>query len=307
MRKAAGIALVAALSVALAGCGTGSTSPAGTPGTPGTPGTSGTASNGSPTTTSTAGTAGTGSATGTGSPTGNAQVGTSPAPAAAVTGLAAVRGKVIVIDPGHDGGNGSHPDAIKKQVFVGNGYKNCDTAGAQAADGYTEHAFNWDLANRLAAVLRGAGAKVLLTRPSDTGVGPCIPERAGIANRAHADLAISVHADSSAATGSGFHVIEPASIGSNTAIVAPSRRLGTAIRDAFAAGTGQPYSNYTGRNGISVRADLGGLNLSTVPKVFLECGNMNNPTDLARLSAASWRQQAAQAIAAGMAGYLSGR
>ena len=31
---------------------------------------------------------------------------------------------------------------------------------------------------------------------------------------------------------------------------------------------------------LTVRSDLGGLNLSRVPKVFIECGNMRNPHKL---------------------------
>jgi N-acetylmuramoyl-L-alanine amidase len=53
-----------------------------------------------------------------------------------------------------------------------------------------------------------------------------------------------------------------------------------------------------------VRTDLGGLNLSTVPKVFIECGNMRNTTDASRMKSAAWRQRAAQALANGLANYL---
>jgi N-acetylmuramoyl-L-alanine amidase len=230
---------------------------------------------------------------------------TAARPGPAPGDLRALRGKVILIDPGHNGGNGAHPEQINKQVFVGNGYKACNTTGTETNSGYAEHAFTWDVAGRLATVLRAAGARVVLTRSGDTGVGPCITERAAAGNRAHADLALSIHADGGPATGVGFHVIEPGPAGPNTAIVAPSKRLGTAIRDAFRAGTGAPYANYIARNGISVRTDLGGLNLSTVPVVFLECGNMRNSRDAARLSSSTWRQRAAQALATGMAAYLS--
>src|SRR6476620_10350989 len=41
-------------------------------------------------------------------------------------------GKVVTIDPGHDGGNAAHPDVINHQVDVGNGQtKECDTVGTQ--------------------------------------------------------------------------------------------------------------------------------------------------------------------------------
>ena len=60
---------------------------------------------------------------------------------------------------------------------------------------------------RLMAVqVDDSGARVVLTRTSDTGWGPCITERAAIANRAHADAAISIHADGGPATGRGYHV-----------------------------------------------------------------------------------------------------
>ncbi|TDD74528.1 N-acetylmuramoyl-L-alanine amidase [Actinomadura darangshiensis] len=222
----------------------------------------------------------------------------------ASSGSPALAGKVIVLDPGHNGGNADHPDEINKQVFVGNGHKPCNTTGTSTADGYSEHAFTWDLANRLAKVLRGEGAKVTLTRENDTGVGPCVTERAATGNRLHADAALSIHADGSAASGHGFHVITPLPVGDNAEIVGPSGRLGVAIRDAYRAGTGLPYSTYLGKDGLDRRDDLGGLNLSTVPAVFIECGNMPNPGDAAKMSSAPFRQRMAEALAKGLDTYL---
>ena len=222
-------------------------------------------------------------------------------------GARPLSGKVIVIDPGHNGGNGRAASRIAQLVNIGNGTKACDTTGAQTNAGYAESAFTWDVANRLAALLRQAGATVVLTRSSNTGVGPCITERAAIGNRAHADAAISIHADGAPTGGYGFHVIEPLSIGRNAAIVGPSDRLARAIRATFAAGTGEAYSTYTGGGrALTTRSDLGGLNLSTVPKVFIECANMRNAGDAGRLTSPVWRQRAAVALAAGLTAYLHG-
>ena len=219
----------------------------------------------------------------------------------------ALAGKVIVIDPGHNGGNGRAAARIAQLVNIGNGTKACDTTGAQTNPGYAESAFTWDVANRLAALLRQAGATVVLTRSSNSGIGPCITERAAIGNRAHADAAISIHADGAPSGGYGFHVIEPASIGRNAAIVAPSDRLARTIRAMFSAGTGEPYSTYIGGgHALTARTDLGGLNLSTVPKVFIECANMRNAGDAGRLTSPVWRQRAAVALAAGLTAYLHG-
>ncbi|MCW2937639.1 MAG: cell wall hydrolase/autolysin [Actinomycetia bacterium] len=218
---------------------------------------------------------------------------------------AALTGKVIVIDPGHNGGNDTHAAAIAKQVDIGNGHKECDTTGTASAAGYTEHAYNWDVSNRLKKILQGLGAKVILTRSSDTGVGPCITERAAIGNRAHADAVVSVHADGAPSQDRGFHVIEPALVkGHNDKMVVPSKKLALAIRDAYLKGTGIPYSNYVGTNAIDVRGDLGGLNLSTVPKVFIETGNMASAQDMQKLSSSSFRQTIAQSLADGFVAYF---
>src|SRR5581483_7810228 len=133
-------------------------------------------------------------------------------------------------------------------------------------------------------------------------------ERAAIGNRAHADAAISIHADGGPPSGRGFHVIYPPSIvGLTDDIAAASHRLAVAVRDAFHAGTGMPYSTYAGSRGLVVRSDLGGLDLSNVPKVFVETGNMRNPTDAALLSSARFREREARALALGLARFLARR
>ena len=81
-------------------------------------------------------------------------------------------GRVVVLDPGHDGGNASHPAEINRQVPAGGFTKACDTTGTQTDGGYPEHAFTFDVALRVATLLRGQGLTVVLTRPDDAGVGP---------------------------------------------------------------------------------------------------------------------------------------
>lgn len=211
-----------------------------------------------------------------------------------------------MIDPGHNGANASHPKIINKKVDVINGTKPCNSTGTSTNDNYSEHAFTWDVANRLAKVLRAKGAKVILTRKNDNGVGPCVDERAKIANRAHADATLAIHGDGAPAAGHGFHVIEPAVIkGHNENVVPRSRRLGLDIRDAFHHGTGIPYSSYLGKHGLDVRSDLGGLNVATVPAVFIECGNMRNAGDAAVMKSPAGRQRMAQALAQGFVKFLS--
>ena len=48
------------------------------------------------------------------------------------------------------------------------------------------------------------------------------------------------------------------------------------------------------RTASSTARDLGGLNLSTVPKVLIECANMRNAQDAATVQSPAWRQNAAR-------------
>ncbi|MFJ9866117.1 N-acetylmuramoyl-L-alanine amidase [Streptomyces sp. NPDC101165] len=221
-----------------------------------------------------------------------------------------LKGKVVVIDPGHNPGNFSHAAEINRQVDIGTNKKECDTTGTSTNSGYTEARFSLDVAHRLRTILEQQGATVKLTHDGDSPPwGPCVDERARIGNSAHADAAISIHADGSAEGDRGFHVILPASVHAGAAdtrpIVGPSRDLGERVAGNFLRVTGEPPSNYVGKGtGLVTREDLGGLNLSTVPKVFIECGNMRDSKDAALLTSGAWRQKAAQGISEGIVSFL---
>ena len=204
--------------------------------------------------------------------------------------LQAVAGKTIVVDAGHDGGNGSHPSEISRPIFIGTGTRACDTAGTQTADGYPEHAYTLDVALRVRDLLAGAGAHVVMVRTTDTGVGPCIDQRAYIGNNAHAAAGVSIHGDGGPTTGRGFCVYMPANVAGYTDdIYAASHRLGVAIHDAYGAVSGIPPANYVCSNGLAEADNYGGLNLSNVPKVLFETANMRSATDAAVLEQAAGR------------------
>ncbi|MFJ8105617.1 N-acetylmuramoyl-L-alanine amidase [Streptomyces sp. NPDC096132] len=224
---------------------------------------------------------------------------------------APLKGKVVVIDPGHNVTNSQHTAEINRKVDIGTNRKECDTTGTSTDSGYSEARFTLDVAHRLRTLLREQGATVKLTQDGDRPFGPCVDERARIGNAAHADAVVSIHADGSAEGNRGFHVILPASVhegaADTRAIVAPSKDLGKLIADDFARSTGSSPSNYIGDGtGLVTRQDLGGLNLSTVPKVFIECGNMRDTKDAALLTSGAWRQKAAQGISEGIVSFLRG-
>ncbi len=69
-------------------------------------------------------------------------------------------------------------------------------------------------------------------------------------------------------------------------------------------GVGLHTSTYDGVRGIAPRTDLGGLNLSRVPKVFVEVANMQNGPDEAPMERASFRERVAHALLAGLERFL---
>jgi N-acetylmuramoyl-L-alanine amidase len=218
-----------------------------------------------------------------------------------------LEGKIVALDPGHNGGNGGAPSTINRMVRIGGGRtKACDTAGTETGSAYPEAAYTWDVAVRTRRVLRNRGATVVLTRNDNHSVGPCIDERARIANRAGADAKVSIHADGGPASGFGFHVIEPALIaGLTNDIFGASHRLAIDLRSAFRTMTNEPYATYIGHNGLDRRSDLGGLRLADQPAVFIETGNMRSARDARRMLRATYRLSVARGVANGIERFLT--
>ncbi|HEX2903262.1 MAG TPA: N-acetylmuramoyl-L-alanine amidase [Jatrophihabitans sp.] len=215
----------------------------------------------------------------------------------------------VVLNPGHNGGNADAATAIGRLVDSGFGQaKACDTTGTQTnGTGYPEHAFAWDVALRARNVLQARGVRVILTRSSDTGVGPCVDERARIGNRSGVAAVVSIHADGAPPDGHGFHVEECDRQPAGPAVAAASHRLSVAEHDALLRGSGLTVSSYLGSEGYLKRDDLAGLNLATVPATFLELGNMRNDGDAALQTSPAGRQRLADAVAAGILSWLAAR
>lgn len=215
-----------------------------------------------------------------------------------------LNGFIVAIDPGHNGGNAAHPDIINRLVPDGRGMKACDTTGTATVTGFPESAFTFALANKLADDLRQRGATVTLTRSDNASVGPCVDQRAALGN--DADVALSLHGDGGISSGRGFTILTPNNVGPSTQMTKQANRLAGIIRNHLENAYFLP-STYLGVNGIQPRSDLAGLNLSTTPKVFLECANMKNADDAALMQDATWRDRLARSLADALAVFLASR
>ena len=231
----------------------------------------------------------------------------SATPSASRTPAAAARplaGITVGIDPGHNGLNGTNPSYINHMIWNGRESETCDTTGTQTASGYTEARFNFNVARYLRAALSADGERVVMTRENNDGVGPCVDRRARILDDSGARVAIDIHADGGPTWGRGFTVLEPVADGPNDHVIRASERFGADVRSALLAGTNMPVSDYYGSNGVEFRNDLAGLNLTTMPKVLIETGNMTNATDAALLTAPRFQRRLAAALLAAILAFL---
>jgi N-acetylmuramoyl-L-alanine amidase len=225
--------------------------------------------------------------------------------------LLPLAGTTVVVDPGHQLGNVNFPAEINRPVPAGGFTKPCNTTGTATDGGYPEATLTWQVARRLRSQLVDLGASVVMTRHSNRTDrwGPCVDVRGRAGNRIHADLKISIHGDGSYTAGArGFHVIAPASrAGWTDDIARPSMRLARSVR-AGLVGSGVPVANYiAGGDGLDVRSDLATLNLSDVPTVMVELGNMRNARDAALMTRPGGRDGYAKALGVAVRRFLEAR
>jgi N-acetylmuramoyl-L-alanine amidase len=211
-----------------------------------------------------------------------------------------VAGMIVFLDPGHQ----ASMDGMSRQVPTGRGgTKDCQAGGTATEDGYPEHTFTWDTTLRIRQALTALGVRTAMSRGDDSGPGPCVDQRAAMANAVHPNAIVSIHGDGGPTTGRGFHVLY-SSPPLNAAQAGPSVQFAKTMRDQL-AGSGIPPSTYVGSSGLNPRADIAGLNLAQYPSILIECGNMKNPADSALMKTPEGRQKYADAVVRGIVAFLS--
>ncbi|WP_370481213.1 Rv3717 family N-acetylmuramoyl-L-alanine amidase [Mycobacterium sp. pUA109] len=211
-----------------------------------------------------------------------------------------IAGMIVFLDPGH---NGANDGSIGRQVPTGRGgTKDCQASGTTSGSGYPEHTFTWDTTLRVRQALNALGVRTAMSRGNDNALGPCVDERAAMANALHPNAIVSLHADGGPPNGRGFHVNYSAPP-LNQAQAGPSVQFAKIMRDQLQA-AGIPPATYIGQNGLYGRSDLAGLNLAQYPSILVELGNMKNPADSGLMETEAGRQKYANAVVQGIAGFL---
>ncbi len=169
-------------------------------------------------------------------------------------------GQTVVIDPGHGGKD----------------------PGATSYLGYYEKEVNLKVAQKVAWLLKKQGVNVIMTRNNDTFIE--LNERPEIANRAGADLFVSIHHNSHTNRAHrGFTVY----ISPNAS--EKSRRAGRLI---------ERYLTQTGLTSNGLRTnDYRVLVRTNGPAVLIECGYISNPSEAAILYDGEFQSRLASAIA----------
>ncbi len=213
-------------------------------------------------------------------------------------------GIVIALDPGHNGGNAAHAKEIARLIWDGTGWRPCATVGTTTRSGYTEHRFNFLVALNVKAKLEKLGATVVMTRTSDTGVGPCVDVRGRFGTKMHARLTVAIHADGAPSADHGFYVMKPGLVkGYTDDIYSSSGKLATAVRAGLLK-SHLSVANYYATNGIKNRTDFATFNFSDIPTVMVELGNMKNSADAGLMTRLTGQNRYADGLVAGIRIYL---
>lgn len=202
--------------------------------------------------------------------------------------------RTIVLDPGHGG---------------------TDTGTRNKAAKLDEKVFTLDVAKRLQRLLAGSGWRVILTRDDDRFVP--LPARAEIANKAGADLFVSIH----------FNAVanNPAVEGTETYVLTPrfQRSTSSALPSAEdkVEQPGNRHDTWSAVLGAQMHRELIGklktedrgykrarfavLRLVDSPSVLVEAGYLSNDAEARKLATDAYRADIAEALAAGIHAYAA--
>ena len=203
--------------------------------------------------------------------------------------------KTIVLDPGH---GGIDPGTENKRV------------------GINEKSATLDVALRLKKILEPQGWRVLLVRTEDRELSrdkkTDLLMRNDFANRNNADVFLSIHFNSAErATGVETYTLPPQFMLSSgdetgdgmTNVAYPGNRLdyanllvGEQLHRALLAGLKTPDRGFK-------RARKAVLRMLDCPGVLVECAFLSNDAEARRVATPEFRQQIAEALAAGLKNY----
>lgn len=186
-----------------------------------------------------------------------------------------LKGKTIVIDPGHGGGN----------------------PGAVGPGGKYESQINLGVSLKLKKLLENNGAKVVMTRSTDryvaapgSSLGQELQERLDIAEANKADMFISLHSNSNS---------DQSIKGAMTFYHGDANRaLAESVQRSLIKATG------AADKGIET-ATFYVLRNASMPSILVEMGFVSNPTEEQKLASSAYQDKLAQGIFQGISNFVA--
>jgi N-acetylmuramoyl-L-alanine amidase len=204
---------------------------------------------------------------------------------------------LVVIDPGHD----RYANSATEPIGPGSSTRKIKDGGGTS--GVVSHnpeaVVNLAVSRRLAALLRGAGIRVAMTRTTTSHISEGNVARAQLANRLHAAAFVRIHCDGSTSGMTGTHTLYPVyHRGWTDDIYKPSLRLARFVQAGLVGSLHFPD------RGLDPRSDLTGFNWSNVPAILPELGFLTNPGEDRVLSSSAGQQKAAVGVCRGVLRFL---
>jgi N-acetylmuramoyl-L-alanine amidase len=184
-------------------------------------------------------------------------------------------GKIIAIDAGH---GSPDPGCIGKM-------------------GTKEKDVTLDIAKRVKRILDSRGAKVIMTRPGENEAESLL-KITDIANRAKADVFVSIHINATESTALGGTMTFVLSGSSTETRIKESNRLAKIIQGELVRSLGL--------KDMGVRsANFAVLRTTKMPAVLCELAFISNPAEEKKMNTDDFRNKAAEAIVKGIGLYFS--
>lgn len=200
---------------------------------------------------------------------------------------------VVVIDAGHQYRGNSRtepigPGSSQRKAKVSSGTSGC-------VSGLNEYQLNLQVSRRLQKKLKQRGYKVIMVRTKNK-VNISNSERAKVANKAHADAFVRIHANSSA--NSSVHgamtICQTSKNKYNGKLYKKSKSLAAKVLNELVKATG------CAKQYVWKTDSMSGINWAKVPVTIVEMGYMSNAKEDRKMAKKTYQNKIAEGIANGI-------